>query len=97
MVADMELINLQAVVSFRYDASGPMLGINEPEPGQSASRLFLGRTTAGNLWHDLPNSLIRDPARLLHAEPAACDLNQSSRSVLLLWRSSDEKRANTSE
>ncbi len=79
MLSDIDLTKLHAATAFHLDASGRMLSINEVAPDQPAPRLFLGRTQAGNIWlfrHDLPDSLIRDLERLLHAEPVATDLSR---------------------
>ncbi len=79
MLSDMELIELQAITLFRYDANGRMLCLNEDDPEEPAPRLFLGRTKAGTIWRfrsDLPDALIRVLERLLRAEPIATDLAQ---------------------
>jgi RimJ/RimL family protein N-acetyltransferase len=84
LISDMDLIELQAAVLFRYDTAGRVLSHNEPEPDQPAPRLFLGRTSAGNIWrfrHDLPHSLVHDLDRLLKAEPIASDLRQPPRTL----------------
>lgn len=76
MISPADLIKLQAAILFRYDPAGRMLCTNEAD-ATPAPRLFLGRTTAGNVWrfrYDLPDSLIRDLERLLRAEPVATDL-----------------------
>src|SRR4051812_41232163 len=68
----------QAMTLFRHDAAGRLLAVNEPgDP--PAPRLFVGRTTEGNLWrfrHDLPPTLVHTLDRLLAAEPVTTDLRQ---------------------
>lgn len=79
MPSDMDFIELHAITLFRHNASGRMLCLNEADPDRPAPRLFLGRTTAGNIWrfrYDLPDPLIRDLERLLRTEPIATDLSQ---------------------
>src|SRR5262245_60491973 len=63
---------------FRRDVSGRILISNETD-GERAPRLFLGRTTAGNLWRfrdDLPPDLVRELEAILAQEPIADDLRQ---------------------
>lgn len=73
---DLALLDRQIATLFRLDAAGDLLAINEPD-GQTAPRLFLGRTRVGNRWHlrhDLPAALRADLARILATEPVAADL-----------------------
>jgi hypothetical protein len=79
VLADMELIELQARTLFRLDAGGRITGINESDAGP-APRLFLGRTRSGNIWRfrdDLPGSLVRDLERALREEPVDADLSRA--------------------
>jgi hypothetical protein len=79
--SNLELIALQASTLYRQDAAGRLLTVNE-SGGESASRLFVGRTTEGNRWwfrHDLPEALTRDLDCILAAEPVATDLRQPLR------------------
>ncbi len=70
------LISLQADALFRFDAKGRMVGTNEPDP-DPAPRLFLGRTTEGNVWrfgHTVPPALEAALSDRLSREPVAPDL-----------------------
>jgi hypothetical protein len=72
------LMELHTAALFRHDASGRILTNNETD-GERAPRLFLGRTTAANLWRfrdDLPPDLVKELESLLTAEPIATDLTQ---------------------
>lgn len=78
MLSNLDLMALQAETLFRHDAAGRLVAVNEPGD-LPAPRLFVGRTTAGNLWrfrHDLPPALVRDLARALAAAPPATDLRE---------------------
>lgn len=78
MLSAHELIEKQAVTLYCHDTEGRLTTTNEPD-GSLAPRLFVGRTTEGNLWrfrHDLPPALVRELAQLLVAEPVATDLQQ---------------------
>src|SRR3954447_1871279 len=86
VASNLELIALQAATLYRHDAAGRLLTVNESR-GEPASRLFVGRTTEGNLWrfpHDLPDALVRDLARFRISEPVATDLRQPLRCQQLL-------------
>ncbi len=66
----LDLMAIQAATLFRHDAAGRLTTINEPGGG-SGPRLFLGRTTAGNVWrlrHDLPGALADELAGILAEE-----------------------------
>jgi RimJ/RimL family protein N-acetyltransferase len=79
MLTDRDLMALHIRALFRMDDRDRLLSSNEPDPPSPPPRLYLGRTTAGNVWrfhHDLPHDLARDFASLLRAEPAATDLTQ---------------------
>ena len=78
MLTDLELMALHVRALFRTDERDRLLTTNEPDP-PPAPRLYLGRTTAGNLWrlrHDLPETIARDLDAVLRAEPPATDLTQ---------------------
>jgi RimJ/RimL family protein N-acetyltransferase len=77
-VTDLALMELHTAALYRHDASGRILTTNEPD-GSRAPRLFLGRTTAGNVWRfrdDLPPDLVQRLGTILAAEPIATDLRQ---------------------
>ncbi len=79
MLSDLQLMELHVAISFRHDARGRLLAVNEPEPDKPAPRLYLGRTTARNIWRfraDLPEILIHKLDALLQTEPVATDLRQ---------------------
>ncbi len=79
MLSDIALIELQAAISFRQDADGRLLAVNEPEPDQPAPRLFMGRAKSRNIWrfrYDLPELLVRRLEALIRTEPLATDLGQ---------------------
>ncbi|MEA2525840.1 MAG: hypothetical protein QOG89_3806 [Thermomicrobiales bacterium] len=78
MMSDLALMELQIAALFCHDAAGRILTTNEPDPIR-APRLFVGRTSAGNLWRfreDLPSDLVRELEALLAREPVATDLRQ---------------------
>ena len=78
MLTDLDLMTLHIHALFLLDDQDRMLAVNEPDPPQ-APRLYLGRTTSGNIWrfrHDLPDDVVRDLEPLLRAEPPALDLTQ---------------------
>ena len=61
-----------------HDARGRLLARNEPGAPEPP-RFFLGRTRTGTLWRlaaDLPESLVRELARLAARERAPADLAQ---------------------
>jgi RimJ/RimL family protein N-acetyltransferase len=65
------LMTLKAKTLFTFDERGRMVTENEQDP-ERAPRFFLGRTTAGLIWHvrdDLPKELVVDIASLLAGEP----------------------------
>lgn len=78
-MTDLALMELRLPLLYRHDASGRILTTNEPD-GTRAPRLFLARTTTGNLWRfrdDLPSDLVQQLEPMLSAEPIAADLTQS--------------------
>jgi hypothetical protein len=82
----LDLIELQAQTLFRHDAAGRLTAVNEPIE-QPAPRLFLGRTSYGNIWrlrHDLPVDLIDELEAVLANEPIANDLHEPSTSLQCL-------------
>jgi hypothetical protein len=82
MLTDLALMALHVRALFRTDDQDRLLSTNEPDPPSAPPRLYLGRTTAGNIWrlsHDLPDDLDRDLAALLRTEPPATDLTQPPR------------------
>ncbi len=79
MLSGLQLMELHIASAFRHDARGRLLAINEPEPDHPAPRLYLGRTTSGNIWRfrsDLPAALVQKLDALLRTEPTATDLSQ---------------------
>ena len=79
MLSDLALMALHIRALFRMDERDRLLSTNEPDP-PAAPRLYLGRTTSGNVWHfrhDLPDGIARHLDEILHAEPAATDLSRS--------------------
>lgn len=73
-----DLMTIQAETLFRHDPAGRLTTVNEPDGGP-APRLFLGRTTAGNVWrlrHDLPPTLAAELAGVLANEPPLGDPRQ---------------------
>jgi RimJ/RimL family protein N-acetyltransferase len=75
---DLALMELRAAALFRHDAAGRIVTTNEHDPDR-APRLFLGRTTAGNLWRfrdDLTPDLVHDLDAVIAREPVAADLRQ---------------------
>jgi hypothetical protein len=76
---DIELARLQAAALFVHDERGRLLRINESDPAEPAPRLFLSRTSEGNLWrtrYDLPTDLAIALERLAADEPIVTDLSQ---------------------
>lgn len=74
----LDLMTTQVETLFRHDPAGRLTTVNEPDGGP-APRLFLGRTTAGNVWrlrHDLPPALAAELAGILAAEPPLEDPRQ---------------------
>jgi hypothetical protein len=50
MLTDLELMNIHVSALFTHDAESRLLFVNEPDSAVApASRLFLGRTRAGNI------------------------------------------------
>ncbi len=76
MICDLDLMAQQAQTLYQLDGVGRLLAVNEDEV-PAPPRLFVGRTTAGNLWHtryDLPASLVAEIDALLATEPPATNL-----------------------
>ena len=73
MFTDLELINIHVRALFTHDVESRLLFVNEPGSAViPASRLFLGRTRAGNVWRfraDLPEKLCEELNRLCADEP----------------------------
>ncbi len=77
-LSDLALMELHTAALYRHDASGRILTTNETD-GARAPRLYIGRTTGGNVWRfrdDLPPDLVQHLETLLAAEPIATDLTQ---------------------
>jgi RimJ/RimL family protein N-acetyltransferase len=73
---DQELMTIHVKALFTHDARARLLFVNEPGGGAPAPRLFLGRTSAGNLWRfraELPDSLIEELEALCADEPAGVE------------------------
>lgn len=63
---------------FTHDADSRLRSVNEPGGGPPASRLFFGRTRAGNLWRfraDLPENLFEEFESLCADEPAGVEFD----------------------
>src|SRR5688572_21853830 len=75
ITTDLELMRIHASVLFTHNAESRLLFVNEPDgAGIPASRLFLGRTRAGNVWrfrNDLPENLCQELDALCADEPPA--------------------------
>jgi RimJ/RimL family protein N-acetyltransferase len=73
MLADLKLMNTHVSTLFTHDAESRLLFVNEPDSAVApASRLFLGRTRAGNVWRfraDVPKVLIEELDALCADEP----------------------------
>jgi len=71
--SDLELINIHVSALFTCDTESRLLFVNEPDSTViPASRLFLGRTRAGNVWRfraDLPENLCDELNALCADEP----------------------------
>jgi RimJ/RimL family protein N-acetyltransferase len=75
MLSPLDVMERQVSTLFRHDTVGRLLAVNESD-SPSAPRVFLGRTTAGNLWrfrHDLTAALVRELTDILRAEPVTGD------------------------
>lgn len=84
MTTDLELINLHVRALFTHDERARLLFVNEPDSAViPASRMFLGRTRAGNVWRfraDLPEALCEELAMLCADEPTvSLDFNEPPR------------------
>lgn len=78
---DLELMRLQVRNLFRLDASGRLVGTNETPPFE-APRIFLGRTSRGNVWHlrhDLSAGQAARLAALLEREPPLAEPGEEPR------------------
>ncbi len=73
MLTDLDLMNKHVSALFTHDAESQLLFVNEPDGAVTpASRLFLGRTRAGNVWRfraDLPKNLCAKLGALCADEP----------------------------
>ena len=86
MLSDLALMELHTAALFQHDEVGRIVTTNEPDP-VPAPRLFLGRTSSGNLWRfrdDLPPDLVDHLHATLAAEPVATDLRQPPTCVAAL-------------
>src|SRR5438094_881909 len=71
MPSDLDIMRRHVGALFTHDDNGRLRRVNELN-GDEASRFFLGRTTAGNIWrfrHDLPETLTRDLEAVCLREP----------------------------
>lgn len=69
--APLDLLGLQVAALFHHDQNGRIVSKNKPVYAP-APRLFLGRSTGGNLWRfrdDVPDHLIATLTPLLAREP----------------------------
>src|SRR5687768_9655181 len=72
---DLDLIRVQVQTLYRLDASGRLLGPNEPQ-SSPPPRFFLGRTAHGNAWYfgaEMPAALAERLGVLAAAEPVGDD------------------------
>jgi hypothetical protein len=79
---DRDLMRFAADTGYTYDARGRMLRTNEPREAERrpAPRLFLGRTTAGNIVRvgaSVPDVVARRLEEILEREPPTSDLRAS--------------------
>ncbi|MGG2066953.1 hypothetical protein [Bacillus sp. S14(2024)] len=77
MAQEYKLMEIQADVLFKYDSSGRMTEINEPE-GLVAPLFFLGRTREGNVIRFntmFPNSKMDENSR--HLSPSNLEVGVS--------------------
>ncbi len=82
--SDLELMSIHVRVVFTHDTESRLLFVNEPDsPVIPASRLFLGRTRAGNVWRfraDLPEKLCEELDALCADElPVNVEFNEPPR------------------
>src|SRR5688500_13366300 len=73
MFSELEIMKRHVRALFTRDHNGRLLRVNEPE-GAEASRFFLGKTSAGNVWrfrHDVPEFLTEQLNTLCSDEPVA--------------------------
>jgi RimJ/RimL family protein N-acetyltransferase len=80
--SDLDLALMQVEALYVHDAVGRLLRINEPDPDGPATRFFLARTAAGNIWrtrYDLPADLAAGLERLAADEPVVTDLQKPLR------------------
>ena len=74
--APLDLLGLQVAALFHHDRNGRIVSKNKPVYAP-APRLFLGRSTGGNLWRfrdDVPDDLIAALEPLLMREPISQDV-----------------------
>jgi RimJ/RimL family protein N-acetyltransferase len=83
MITDYELMNIHVRALFTHDFKARLLFVNEPGGTTArASRLFLGRTRAGNVWRfraDLPKNLCEGLAALCADEPVVEEFREPPR------------------
>jgi hypothetical protein len=75
-VSDLEFIRIDAEALYRFNETGRIVGINEPD-GDRGPRVFLGRTREGNIWRfrdDLSDELVAELEAILEKEPVVDDL-----------------------
>jgi hypothetical protein len=78
MLSDQQLIEIQARALFTHDEDSRLVLVNEPGEGTTpAPSMFLGRTSAGNIWrfrHDLPAELVSELESICADEPISAEL-----------------------
>lgn len=83
MKTDYELMNIHVRALFTHDSESRLLFVNEPGGTTArASRMFLGRTRAGNVWRfraDLPETLCEELAALCADEPVIKEFGEPPR------------------
>ena len=85
MLTDYELMNIHVRALFTHDSESRLLFVNEPGGTTAqASRMFLGRTRAGNIWRfraGLPEALCEELAALCADEPVIKDFDEPPRYI----------------
>jgi hypothetical protein len=83
VITDKELMNIHVNALFTHDIDSRILYVNEPAGATiPAPRMFLGRTSKGNVWRfhaDLPASLLGKLKVLCADEPLSTEFNKSPR------------------
>ncbi len=85
MITDQELMNIHVHALFTHNTESRLLFVNEPADATvPAPRMFLGRTSAGNVWRfraNLPESLIEELDALCSNEPVGIEFTEPPRHI----------------